>query len=60
MKKLLVRLLLLAAIVFIFNAPQQMQAKPQPAPQQSVTAQDLLNLVNGLRTANGLPALTIN
>jgi LysM repeat protein len=60
MKKLLVRLLLLAAIVFIFSAHQPVQAKPQPAPQQSVTAQDLLNLVNGLRTANGLPALTIN
>jgi uncharacterized protein YkwD/LysM repeat protein len=60
MTKLIVRLLLFTAIVFIFSAPQQVQAKPQSAPQQSVTAQDLLNLVNGLRTANGLPALTIN
>lgn len=60
MKKPIVRLLLLAAILFLFSMPQQVQAKPQPAPQQSVTAQDLLNLVNGLRTANGLPALTIN
>lgn len=32
--------------------------KAQPAAE--VTAQDLLTLVNGLRTAHGLPALTIN
>ncbi len=29
-------------------------------PQSAVTTNDLLALVNGLRTANGLPALTVN
>lgn len=34
--------------------------QPVSAPSTSVTADDLLQLVNGLRTGNGLPALTVN
>ena len=34
--------------------------QPIPAPSPTVTADDLLQLVNGLRTGNGLPALTVN
>jgi hypothetical protein len=36
------------------------KAQPQPIPSSTVTTNDLLELVNGLRTAHGLPALTIN
>ena len=37
------------------------KAQPQPVPLSAeITANDLLQLVNGLRTAHGLPALTIN
>ena len=47
---------LLAIVPLMASIDARVAAKPQ----QSVTADDLLALVNGLRTGNGLSALTVN
>lgn len=48
-------IILIAMLVVLLAIPD---SRAQAA--SSVTASDLINLVNSLRTANGLPALTVN
>ena len=54
------KLILLCAVIIssTFNTVQQTLVTASPG--SAVNSQDLLNLVNGLRTANGLSPLTVN
>lgn len=47
-------------IVMMLMASMTMRTPVNAQPSAAITAQDLLSLVNGLRTAHGLSALTIN
>jgi len=57
-KKLPLYLIILGLVLNAFLFVQPIPA--EAAPNAAVTTQDLLNLVNGLRTGRGLTALTIN
>lgn len=52
--------LLLTIFLASLGSPWVKSQDIQGAPLSSVTAQDLINLINGMRTAGGLPALQVN
>ncbi len=54
------RLLLLCAFIISSTLIAHQQTPAAASPSPAVSAQDLLDLVNGLRNANGLSYLTVN
>lgn len=52
--------ILVIAVLIVLASTLAMRKEVAAQPQAAVTTNDLLALVNGLRTTNGLPALTVN